>query len=1069
MRAGVRRVLAGFLAVVVVAGAVGPIVEISPIDRGPIGSAQALEVDENSTVVSDWEDGTAEPDHPNWSFGTDTEWSTSITNDSISGEFSLNMVGGNNHDILYKTESDGVTPASFEVKIRPENLGNQEVRWIMVDTGDTFENPILWTNGEDRFGNQIQEGEVYHWKFTNVDWSGNYDIELEVNGSTYTDENAGSTVSNLNYFWIYDADGGVNITIDDVVISDNPEGYSQATNDISGQVRNQDDNPIANATVELWGVDHDQLSPSGLTTKAEEAREQLQSGAERLPDDFDSAVDPLAAFRGEVTSSAVTGNLEGRYALVTTTTISGGPWLDSADLGQPRLQLPANEELVAVIGDPEGSIFGALDEYDRQVPGRTVGGDDLRVVATEIGPGGDPINAQPFDLDETAGGGFGDVSSLRYATLELPPGYYRIHPDSASAGDGGPNLGPIYQVGTTQEIVDTIDQNLQDVNDTTSEIAQFVQDKITDNTWTRTTVETDENGKFSASVSASVQTVGIQVIGASGDVLADYTNPSLEDLRTEVEQGYNGSVIVSSAPKIVEAPATDVEIEAVELSSPPQLNLSDFINDSRWRERLLDELNYGNVSDVMDRLLNQSNATREHLEDVQSNLSRLSERNERLEERFREFLNASLAEDISIDVEEATDGELRKRIGDLRRSLSELRDTIASEPPEVVEQDSEERTVSVRFPFETDLSMEDVAVSARYSNGTVRPVDRSYLSIDGSLLPGATEAVVISEYPLGDAASVSFQVDVARPNGLATASKRVDNQAVDGAVSPLDSIALSTLRPGPDETVTAELHPEDSTEYRNITGIEVYGPSGASVTAHVTGAREVNWTTAGAGDYLVRITYVNPGGQSGVVSFGVEAGDQGLAMPAGVRVGSGPAAGTYALVGDALESGDVDVAEGGGAVDITAVVAEDADVPTKLHVYATGAEMDPDATVSIDVVRGSDRAGISRHVRIIAHLQAVPDDALLRRNGEPLPRGESTAGTVEARSDSLVVTSYTDDGASLDIQTNSNPSVIDRAWWTVQYRTPDFDVPFLAIIPLLGGVCRQWDGVPPPPTEADSP
>jgi len=360
-------------------------------------------------------------------------------------------------------------------------------------------------------------------------------------------------------------------------------------------------------------------------------------------------------------------------------------------------------------------------------------------------------------------------------------------------------------------------------------------------------------------------------------------------------------------------------------------------------------------------------------------------------------------------------------------------------------------TVSVRFPFETELSPEFVAVFATHSNGSEVPVGPQYWGIQKRA--GQGDVVVVDNYPLGDAQSVEFRVDVAKPDGFGSATKTVENPTFDGTDVPLDALRFDTLRPDVNETVGITVRPTDPANFKNVTGISVTLPNGTTISGSVTGSRTAEFTTRAAGSHHVEISYQNPAGDEFTVATGIEAASNPPAFPAGLRIASGPAAGTFAIVGDGLRGGAVDVRSGGSVVDVTATLEQGSDLPEELHVYTTGASLSSTVDLSVRVSQGPDREGISSPVRVVAHLQAVPDGTLLRRNGEPLPMSGSDRAEVQDQPGSLVVKTWSDREATLDLSVNTNPGTLARLGWRFDQLTSSLpSIPgssLLGVFPLV--------------------
>jgi hypothetical protein len=227
----------------------------------------------------------------------------------------------------------------------------------------------------------------------------------------------------------------------------------------------------------------------------------------------------------------------------------------------------------------------------------------------------------------------------------------------------------------------------------------------------------------------------------------------------------------------------------------------------------------------------------------------------------------------------------------------------------------------------------------------------------------------------------------------------------------------------------------------------------------VTNGRTAEFTTEGEGTYHVEAVYSNLDGDRFTTTFQLTADDTARNMPAGVRIAESTI-GTYALTGDGLDSGSVELTEGGSKVTVFAVVQNDTDVPNQLHVYTHGVSLPPDSTLNVNVVRGTDRRAVSETVGVSLHMASVPEGAYVYRNdGQPLPDDEQTQyGKVERQSDQTVIRTYTDDDGTVSVETQSNPGWWAKAVWTWRTTVPGLALPTIG--PLgVGGASMPVVGI----------
>ncbi|AUV84690.1 hypothetical protein C2R22_24490 (plasmid) [Salinigranum rubrum] len=786
-----------------------------------------------------------------------------------------------------------------------------------------------------------------------------------------------------------------------------------------------------------------------------QSRTQLDTLSNPLPEAFREQRD--SGFKLMGSSGAWTdasGNYVGVYS---TSDINADPWVDSADLSEPMWQsVPVNQELALVVGDPtKNSIIQGTNEYNRQIPGQTV---EDTVVVERLAPDGSVVSSQTVETSERSGEGLLDPSTMPYATYTFDEGVYRISAEDSS-------FSYLIMAGSPTAI---IDQYVNDINASLTDYSQNVEDALNAGGLSRVTTTTDANGEFAFDVPDGTKVVHVQAYKSSaltdvqnvdpqnvtlGDIRDEYSidrSASQEQIQEQLDSLPEGSIYLPSRAYRVEPPNQNVTVRMVEVTMPP---LGDLEALQSRQQQLLDELNNGSFQDLLGDRLEDINE--EELRDVYSRLDRLRERNERIDSRYRELLENSTYEDIEIDVNETGNAELRTRIRNLQESVRRLQDTIDSEPPEI---ETGSESINARFRFDEALERDDVTVLAHWSNGTTTTVPDEYVDLDGSLGNTAgvgSTSVRLSDFPLGeqDPNSVEFEVLVANEDGTGTSRVPVKNPTFSGDLPTLDSVAVSSLEPGPSDAVEVTLTPSEDSSFRSVTGATVYGPSGSTVAtvdaANITDGNTFEFSTNGQGRYWVEAQVESADGAQFTLPFSLNAANSDKPRQPGIRAKSGPL-GTYAVVGDGFDAGAVRTTAQGD-VEVIGQLNQDQDVPDRVQVYLSALDDSRDSEVTVRLTRGENRESINEHVYVTLHGKSLTDDALVYRNGDqPLTRDASTRfGRVGTGGNGTVIETYTQADGSVSVRTINNPGSIDRLRHYVRTFTADLDVPFITIAPAL--------------------
>ena len=833
-------------------------------------------------------------------------------------------------------------------------------------------------------------------------------------------EKAGSQDGGTAYFDDYKI---VNETA--VNVTANTSGTSGG-GDVSGTVRNQNGHPVENATVTVTGIDRANIDadPAKIEERINEIREQITNAK---PPEF-SMDKPLTGGDGlftDASTSYIAAHPKGDWGLTA--------FQDEPRLGNPRVQLPANEEIALSVWDPtQTGLAGFQDGVNGDLPGGVV--DDTAIVVESIDHAGGTVDTRTIETDTTYDVALGGTHDLAVTTL--PAGFYRVYPE------GSPETAYVIVVGDPQEIVGSIRADLRDQKGQLTAQAKEVREYLDRDVLKQYTTTTNADGEFSVNVPDSVTRVSVQAHKAPPGLDQDPTNVSLQDVREfYAVTEYNGSYVMPAEAGTYSVPANDITVDVVEAQAPQFADLGRFQNATERFQNLLQNLSYSDLpSSIQERL---GDLDRERLEEMANDLQRLTNENSQLEARVEELMDRDLSE---IDINDSTNAELREQVQAQQQAISELRSTIESSESSAEVANGVANSTAT---FAESLTGEQVRVIAQFPNGTSKEVPSEYLSVDQSAATivgeGGTQ-IQVEDYPVGDASGVQFAYQVATENGVGKTSTSAFEP---GADAPgLDALSLSTLRPGPDEQVDVTLVGDDETQITNITNARAVGPNGNDLETTTEGADTMTFTTAGEGRHYVEVTFQTASGEEGTLTHRIAAGETDQAMPPGIRIKDTPF-GTIAVVGDGYESGSASTSNGGTQLDVAAQIGADADAPARTHLYAHATDLPPSASLNVNIVRGEDQRAVQRHVEVTAHLPAITSETpTLYRGDSALPRdGEGQIASVTTSADETTIVTVTDASGSLQLQTNSNPGIVERAQWWIDRNTPEFSLGVLGQLP----------------------
>ena len=1077
---------------------VGPIATTTPASAAPSESESGylFDFENDSTTISedgwtgttgDWSKSTTSvpPDGGERVLESSTSTSSQITYDLTTA---ANQTRGNNVSWWHNTSAfDG--KSTGDIKFQNSSTTSVVTGFVTGTSGVQYEG----SSGPTEFGVSYQAN-AWH-KFVLHDWN------LSNDSVSVTVYNADNTVEGSAEIPLKNDLGVDRIVLDapqDSSISwkvdEIKAGATSTTPDLAGHVTDQSGTPVDNATVKV--VSYDTADFSGTSA-------EIQSDIDRVKKRISNPEPPEWDPDRTLTGSDSLTDVDGTYAIAHSAEkwnlngfqLGGGPTvIPDPKLSQPAVTLPAEQSLVVSLWDATDQDF-VEDSADADLPGATTSG---TVVVERLDAAGDSISTttrqtQPM-VQITSATNLGTKTHEAVAFPDgLSPGFYRIypegHPDRAYTLAVAPDA-------NVNKLKNTIIEGLKDRQGSLTERAQNLEDYVANNKVAVQNTTTNETGYYSFSFGSSTVTEATVVaykkpdaMSAStpsrGEIVDYYESQLTESVETtegvltcESGIGDLGSYYAPGGQAQVDIPDGEADLDVVKVGIPDDLPI-----DQRacLEQELLSDLRNSSLADYAPFIRqNLDDLSREELDRLLTQLGNGALTNERLCKETLSDLGVSATSECGASQDELNDGWIGPvgegiPVNDTDQIAREtVEQIVRSGTPNLgsggwngggggggggsptVSPGDIENTISGTFPFPGVNLVDEsvVTVRAHLTNGTTKVYNLSseYVSVERRTV--RPDVVRVEDLPIGDVGGAELAVDVVTPDTVAGASEPITNPDFSGSLPALRAVKVSAAQPGPEERIEVGVDGEAGGKFGKLLNVTVIGPSGQLVNTTNVTEDAASFSTNGSGRYKVRLTMTNPGGQEFVEVVGVVAGEQSRARPPTLRGRSGPL-GTFAVVSDGLESGDLDVAAAETQLRVAAIIGSDADVPPSIHLHTQAIDTADDYTTTARVLRAPDQQAVNKRTTIIHHGASVPEDAIIyRQQTQPLPRNETNEyGRTRYQPNQSVVESYSDAGGSLSVRRITDPGLVDEAFYQVRLRTPAW-VPITTapLVPDLGGL-----------------
>lgn len=1041
------------------------------INTLPVGEAAAA-----NTTIDDFEDGQA-----------DDDWTTSMNISSTvvaDGSFAGSLTAGATTKSAERSFTGG-SYSNISIKFRTTGFGSDKFKpSIMLQSGSS---DIVTDLNINQSGNvtvydgtyhvtdlQLETGSYYTIRFEEIDYGANtYNVSV-YDGSTKLGE-AGpfsfrTATSSVDYLTV-DAAPSQTTYYDTIEADVKPPGAGGGPSDLSGHVEacpvsNPNcDNPTAldNATVEIYAVDRSQITAKKGQTKIERGKELLRQARQWNLSDlgWEPGFNPAQNMSTRDTKIVLAHRPDQweRENIFMARTHSGTVGFQAdPTLGNPVLRVPSGEPVILSLWNPheEGLVENGVDADIN--PGVLTYG---TVVVEELSMTGEVtqrLNKTTLAQFETGV----PQKDISYARLNLNDGFYRVYPESE-----GRAAGYVIAVGDPQGMAEMFRKDLRDRAGDRVQRGKDLVDKLSQNKFTRVTITANETrtrngevveGWFSHNFSDSnLVVVGVQAYRMDGTELPTVSNPSPDDMVDRVQAtDYNGSVYFGPA-KTYDVPSRNITVETVEVPRPKFGNISDI---QAWWEWFRGQLGNESYLGLAAALQNPPDEfVRDEFEQTRNQTADVVCSDTQAAQRYEELTGRECDQILNTNPGDLTNQDLRDQLQNLTEVLENTTNSVPTNPPQT---STGENTVTSVFGFGANLQEDAVSVIAHWPNGTSTAIapasEGGYWRVENNV---GGDDVVISEFPLGetDPAAVEFEVTVAGSDlagtptdesGIGNAREGVRNPTFGERMPGLSSIAFNTLRPGPSDQVRLTVHAADQSTFRQITSATVWGPDGFKRNATLSGSKQVSFSTNQSGVYDIELKIEDTNGNTWSVVERIRAGERDLPMPEGIRTGSAPGTGVYALVGDGFSGGDVQVSQNGQQVTVVGVIAQDADAPEEVHVYTSGLSLGGGTDTTVRVLRGESRQTVQKQIPLVVHGPSIPDGSTVYQAGnQPITREGTAHGVLSDGKEGTNIETLLGADGSTTISVNTNPGLLEQALWTLRTESP-VNVPFVILSPLSG-------------------
>ncbi len=804
--------------------------------------------------------------------------------------------------------------------------------------------------------------------------------------------------------------------------------------DLNGTVSTQTNDGVANATVQLT-MSKEPSIPQADTQLDELSNPIPAAYEEQIRNGFD-----LLGGDGYLE------NNDGAYAAIYDPSDLGLTYQASADLSEPKVtNIEPGEEQALIISDTEAScgVLGfETNEYNQQIPGCVQ--PEGNVTIEKLSGTGEVVATDSVSVEEAGNQrDFGGPTNVHYATYTFAEGIYRVSAETED-GDG---ISYLTKAGNPTPDFNRYARNVEGAFTSQTE---SLRDAIDQDLLEVKTVTTNETGYWEASVPDNAKLVTVSARKAPG-VAVDPANLTYENMSDayNAEDSPNASVYLPSRTKRVSPPAQNVDVTLREVAFP---GFADMDRLQTRLQELKNKLNNLTMDDLPQQLLQRMET--ESRDDLANAWGSLRGTLVNYEPAREAYLEISDREEVPT-ADELSKSELQAAIQNANVAI-----TRSSSTGQLTEMASETTEDTISQTWELvgiPLDQANVSVVADYSNGTSRVVDDEYIETSSGIV--GADTISVEEFPLGedDPEQVSFRLRVAGADEFASKTTAALNPTFSGEVPSIDAVEVTSLQPGPDDRVTVEVHPDSESTFRGVEEMTVRGPDGETIaTSNISDGTTASFTTDGAGVHSIRFTIESTSGDTFTDVVQIEAADTDETLRPSIYAHSGPL-GTYALVGDGFESGDVETTST-GSIEIVGQLGNDAEVPNTVDVFAEGVDVGTESATTVRIVRGESRQGVRANVPIVFHTPMLnsPDDArshktLVRANGNPVAWDGSTRyGVVEQDNDGASIRAFTADNGVLTLSLDNTPS-----WWERTNFSWDTNYPWLPLTagasPLLGG------------------
>jgi hypothetical protein len=133
----------------------------------------------------------------------------------------------------------------------------------------------------------------------------------------------------------------------------------------------------------------------------------------------------------------------------------------------------------------------------------------------------------------------------------------------------------------------------------------------------------------------------------------------------------------------------------------------------------------------------------------------------------------------------------------------------------------------------------------------------------------------------------------------------------------------------------------------------------------------------------------------------------------------------YALAGDDLSGGDIEVSESGDLT-IAAAVSDIEDIPGTVHAYTGTVQTDASGSITVRLLQEQTGEAVNTRTQVLIHARQTPEDGtFVYREERPVTTDGNQYGDVDHMRNQTIISTYSDETGSVVVEIKQPQGVVD--------------------------------------------